>query len=254
MASQEEFLKTVREALAQSRAGAHDAPAPEPPVASPDPSAVVEKAQVVRKRLLMEKKEAMERLAEMAELQGWKLIKVSSRAEVAAALVELAKSLGATSVVRSSHPVLEETDVDGTLSAVGVQVVPLTVDPEEIEGSRDRMREAAAEADMGITGVDYIVAETATAALVSRRGNSRLVSLLPPVHVAVVEPEQVVETMGDLLALRQAELLENDGAPWYMNLISGPSRTADIEQTIVIGVHGPREVYLMLVAGDSSEN
>ena len=74
-----------------------------------------------------------------------------------------------------------------------------------------------------------------------------MTSLLPPVHIAVAQADQVVETIEDLLIFRQVELLEERESNWYMNLISGPSKTADIEQTIVIGVHGPGEVHLVVI-------
>ena len=72
--------------------------------------------------------------------------------------------------------------------------------------------------------------------------------LLPPVHVAIVEPHQVYETLDDLFALRRMAFLEGEGDMGsYLSLISGPSRTGDIEQTIVIGVHGPTEVHMVIL-------
>ena len=81
-----------------------------------------------------------------------------------------------------------------------------------------------------------------------RRGLSRLVSVVPPVHVAIVRPSDVVGTLDDLFALRRLEYAGNGGEMGsYLNFITGPSRTADIEQTIVVGVHGPREVHMALL-------
>ena len=106
-----------------------------------------------------------------------------------------------------------------------------------------------ADADLGVTGVDYAIAETGTAVVLPRRGVSRLTSLLPPVHMALVKPSQTLESLDDLYLLRQT------GVPcttaWtrgsYMNFITGPSRTADIEQTLVIGAHGPRETHMVIL-------
>ena len=97
--------------------------------------------------------------------------------------------------------------------------------------------------------MDYLIAETASASLVSREGMSRMASLLPPVHIAVAHIDQVVETLEDLLTLQEAEMADEDAPSRYMNLVSGPSKTADIEQTIVIGVHGPGEVHLVVITG-----
>jgi len=105
-----------------------------------------------------------------------------------------------------------------------------------------------AAADLGITGADYAVAETGSVVVLPRRGLSRLVSVLPPVHVALVRPQEVVATLDDVFLLRRLEYYRNGGDMGsYLNFITGPSRTADIEQTLVVGVHGPREVHLVLL-------
>ena len=105
---------------------------------------------------------------------------------------------------------------------------------------------------MGITGADYAIAETGSVVVLPRRGLSRLVSVVPPVHVAIVRPEDVLGDLDDLFALRRLEFHRNGtqgnaDLGSYMNFITGPSRTADIEQTIVVGVHGPREVHMVLL-------
>ena len=82
--------------------------------------------------------------------------------------------------------------------------------------------------------------------ILPRKGLSRLVSLLPPAHVAVVEIGQVLPSLDELFTLRRREFLhENLGS--YMNLITGPSRSADIEYQLVTGVHGPGEVHMILI-------
>lgn len=244
MASREEFLSTVREALAQADVHSDADDAPLAPLSAEE---VRERARLVRLNAESRRGELLEMLEVQAERQEWKLVRVSSLAEAGRAVAQIAAKLGVTHAVRSEHRVLEEAGVDGVLASAGVEVTLMVHDEADPEGSRAGLREVAARAGMGITGVDYMLAETATAALVSRRGVSRQVGLLPPVHVAVVEASQVVEGMADLLALRQADQLDRGDGRWYMNLISGPSRTADIEQTLVVGVHGPGEVHLVLV-------
>ena len=100
--------------------------------------------------------------------------------------------------------------------------------------------------DIGITGVDYAIAETGTCVLIARSGVSRLVSLLPPVHIEVVQRGQVPPSLDELFALRRQDFI--DGALGsYMSLITGLSRSADIESTLVTGVHGPGEEHVVLV-------
>jgi len=71
---------------------------------------------------------------------------------------------------------------------------------------------------------------------------------MPPAYVALVEPEQVLESLDDLLAVRRLEYLRGRGTQaTAMHIVSGPSRSADIEQTLTIGVHGPGRVYMVLI-------
>ncbi|HEX4880333.1 MAG TPA: lactate utilization protein C [Limnobacter sp.] len=97
---------------------------------------------------------------------------------------------------------------------------------------------------IGISGVAYAVAETGTLVFASRPDEPASTHLLPETHIALVSRAQVVHTMEDAFAR-----LREDGRamPRALNFVSGPSRTADIEQTIVLGAHGPYRVHLVLV-------
>ena len=93
------------------------------------------------------------------------------------------------------------------------------------------------------------MAETGSVVVLPRKGLSRLVSLVPPVHLAIVRPKDLVENIDDVFLFRRLEYLRNGGDMGsYLNFITGPSRTADIEMRLVVGVHGPREVHLVLLA------
>ncbi|MCA8950567.1 MAG: lactate utilization protein [Planctomycetes bacterium] len=96
-------------------------------------------------------------------------------------------------------------------------------------------------ADIGVTTAQWGIAETGTIALESRSERSRLASLVPPVHVALLPRSRILCTMGELL-----KTLDRPLAP-AVSLITGPSRTADIELQLVLGVHGPRELHVVLV-------
>jgi len=106
----------------------------------------------------------------------------------------------------------------------------------------------AAVADLGLTGVDYALAETGTLVLVAREGQARVISLLPPVHIAVLKPEQVISDLNDLFPLLRSETDAGGGnLSSAVTFITGPSRTADIELTLVVGVHGPQQLHVILV-------
>jgi L-lactate dehydrogenase complex protein LldG len=111
-------------------------------------------------------------------------------------------------------------------------------------------REAVFAADVGISGVDYVIAETGSLAVLARTDEPRSLSLLPPVHIAVAERAQVVPDLFDLFTAWRVE--QEDGPPVMpscVSLITGPSKTGDIELKLVTGVHGPGELHLVLITG-----
>ena len=104
---------------------------------------------------------------------------------------------------------------------------------------------AACDADLvGVTGCFCAIAETGTLMTCSGPRTPAATSLLPETHVAVVPTSRIVAGMEEAWALARRELGE---LPRAVNFISGPSRTGDIELTIVLGVHGPYRVHLVLV-------
>jgi L-lactate dehydrogenase complex protein LldG len=96
---------------------------------------------------------------------------------------------------------------------------------------------------VGITGAFCAIAETGTLMLLSGAETPATTSLLPETHVAVLDPGRIVATMEDAWDLMRKECKQ---PPRAVNFISGPSRTADIEQTVTLGAHGPYRVLLIL--------
>jgi len=98
--------------------------------------------------------------------------------------------------------------------------------------------------DVGISSAQAAIAETGTLVLDSAFERHRLLSLVPPVHIAIVSASKICETLGEALTLvhRGGEI-----SP-VVTFITGPSRTADIELTLAIGVHGPQELYVIVDA------
>jgi L-lactate dehydrogenase complex protein LldG len=97
--------------------------------------------------------------------------------------------------------------------------------------------------DVGITKAQAAIAETGTLVLDSSVEQNRLVSLVPPVHIAILDASRIYRTLGETLAALQAG---GEVSP-ALTFITGPSRTADIELTLTIGVHGPQELYVIVV-------
>ena len=95
--------------------------------------------------------------------------------------------------------------------------------------------------DVGISTAQAGIAETGTLILDSACERHRLVSLVPPVHIAIINASAIVATLADALTLLQ----QKEISP-AITFITGPSRTADIELTLTIGVHGPQELYVIV--------
>ena len=110
---------------------------------------------------------------------------------------------------------------------------------------------AARDSDLvGITGCLCAIAETGTLMLLSGADTPPETSLLPETHIAIVDSSRIVRGMEDAWELLRAE---RPGAlPRAVNFISGPSRTADIEQTVTLGAHGPYRVHIILLDVDES--
>ncbi len=107
----------------------------------------------------------------------------------------------------------------------------------------DELRDLCAAADFGITSADYALADTGTLVLLASPREARLVSLLPPAHIAVIPCGRILTGLDELFSI----LPDPAAATSSMVLITGPSRTADIEQILVRGVHGPGRVMVVVV-------
>jgi L-lactate utilization protein LutC len=114
---------------------------------------------------------------------------------------------------------------------------------------REELRQVCATADIGITSVEYALAETGTFVMLAGPEQPRLISLLPPVHIAVFSSSRILANLNQLLSLVPLPAAQTSS----MVLITGPSRTADIEQFLVRGVHGPGEVYAVIVEEEINE-
>jgi L-lactate dehydrogenase complex protein LldG len=105
------------------------------------------------------------------------------------------------------------------------------------------LREACASAGCGITSADFALSDTGTLVMLASPQEARLISLLPPVHIAVISRARILTGLDELLTLLPRPTEQTSS----MVLITGPSRTADIEQILVRGVHGPGEIHAVVI-------
>ena len=108
---------------------------------------------------------------------------------------------------------------------------------------REQLRAMCATAAFGITSADYALANTGTLVMMASASEQRLVSLLPPVHIAVVPCSRLLSSLDEFLTTVAMPADVTSSTVF----ITGPSRTADIEQILVRGVHGPGEIHVVLV-------
>jgi L-lactate dehydrogenase complex protein LldG len=139
-----------------------------------------------------------------------------------------------TQIVRGQYLAISDNpEVERLLQLTDLEIEELSTAP----NAHDIFR-----FDVGISTVQAAIAETGTLVLDSTNERHRLVSLVPPIHIAIVRASQIYRTLGEVLSLIRKE---KEISP-AVTFITGPSRTADIELTLAIGVHGPQELYVII--------
>ena len=134
--------------------------------------------------------------------------------------------------------IVERLGLAAQLADAGYQVVT----PADV--NQQASREPFFAADAGISGVEHLIAETGSLVMATTPGEPRSVSLLPPVHIAVAVRSQIMPDLFDLFSVEKTPSS-------CLTLITGPSKTGDIELKLVTGVHGPGEVHVILIEADT---
>ncbi|MDO8715723.1 MAG: LUD domain-containing protein, partial [Dehalococcoidales bacterium] len=123
-----------------------------------------------------------------------------------------------------------------------------------VETARLLLREKYVQAHVGMSGANVVAADTGTLFIIENEGNVRLSTGLPPMHIAVVGIEKLVPTLGD--AFKVAEVTwryANYTVPSYVSMVSGPSKTGDIEKVTTYGAHGPKEFHVIFLDAGRTE-
>lgn len=154
------------------------------------------------------------------------------------------EALAALYGVLTKNQVTRATSWDARhLPIPGVHELLASLGVELVAGSNEIVETAQA----GITGCDWAIAATGTLVLSSGAGRSRMASLLPPIHVAIVRSTQLIPRLEDWVAGRYADRLRELRTSSNITLITGSSRTSDIEMQPVFGVHGPLQMHVILL-------
>ncbi len=243
---QEEFIKTIKAALGkpqyESRA--------ETDMFSDDISAQSRAIlEGIQNRNAADRKKLLEALMEAAGPINLQVIPCDDVSAVTTAITELVRHKDPEwgdqkRVVAWDHPLIERLDLPAALSE---QNVPLFVSGSRAFADED-IRQQIIDAYMGVTAADFCMADTATLVMRTRPGQARSVSLVPAIHIAVITLDQIIADLKELYTLLRWDPQERrEGLTNCLTFISGPSKTADIEATMVHGAHGPREVHLFVL-------
>ncbi|WP_274364353.1 LutC/YkgG family protein [Paenibacillus thermotolerans] len=182
--------------------------------------------------------ERIERFIRNFTAVGGHAARLRSMDEAKRFIVEKAREMSAQYIVRQHQPELDALDLEEALGE-GAQV---TVWNSEAETN---WKARAAEADFGVVVADHAVAYTGSVAVLSSKDKGRSVSLLPTVLMAIIPAERIKTRLGEVLT--SFDEAGREQLPAGIHFISGPSRSADIENDLTIGVHGPGIVYALIV-------
>ncbi|MFC5701126.1 lactate utilization protein C [Cohnella faecalis] len=182
--------------------------------------------------------EKIERFSANFRAAGGHVAKLPDMKAVTGFIAEKAKELGAKYVVRQDQPELAALGLEAELPQ-GSSLSVWNTDAEEHWKAR------AAEADFGVVIADYAAAYTGSITVLSAKNKGRSVSLLPTVLFAIIPVERLKTRLGEILP--DFDAMGRESLPAGIHFISGPSRSADIENDLTIGVHGPGVVYCLIV-------
>lgn len=197
----------------------------------------------------------LDRFCEQAKPLHLNIIPVTNKAAAADAIVELVATTtpewGDQNRWFAGRILLDELDLETRLATQEVPVHTTRLDTATpVDDQRAAIRGQVIDAYIGITTADFCLADTATLVMKSRPDQARAVSLVPSIHVAVVRLDQLLADLKELYALLRWDNTQwKAGLTHHMVMISGPSKTADIELVMVHGAHGPRAVHVVVITG-----
>jgi len=212
----------------------------------------------IKNRTDTERQQLLDRLIEMAEPIKLNVIVLKDPPSVAVAIADLIRDKdpewgSQKSVVTWKHPLIESLNLPDILADQNVPVYITELkesdaDETRREKERERLRKHVVDSYIGVTSADFCMAETASLVMRTRPGQARSVSLVPSIHIAVIHLDQIIADLKELYTLIQWDTEgSGEGLTNCMTFISGPSKTADVEATMVHGAHGPREVYVYVM-------
>ncbi len=216
----------------------------------------------IRTRTSQEKQKLLTDLIEQSQPLNLKVIALKNAVSVTHDIIKIIQEKQpewgrSKQVVAWKHPLIESLDLESALKKQNINVPVYYAElewnsqnGESPESGREKIRHSISDSFIGVTSADYCLAETATLVMKTRPGQARAVSLVPSIHIAVIEKDSIIANLKELYALIKHDDAMPEGLTNCMTFITGPSKTADIEAIMVHGAHGPRELYLYVITGD----
>ena len=177
--------------------------------------------------------------AELANAGGTSYLAVDA-AQVLRTIQSIVQAHHARKILLSRGGLIDRLELPARLKELGL-------DAKTLDDVQQSSKEEFFAAEIGITNVHRLIAETGSVVLASRPNEPRSVSLLPPVHICLAERSQLLPDLFDLFDLYSP--VSKSTPPSCLTLITGPSKTGDIELKLVTGVHGPGEIHVILCGG-----
>lgn len=181
--------------------------------------------------------ERIERFTANFQSVGGHVARLADMEAVAEFIAGKAKELSAAYIIRQNEPALDELGLEAAIPDAKISVWN--------SDANEHWKARAAEADFGIVMADYAAAYTGSITVLSSKDKGRSVSLLPTVLMAIIPVDRLKTRLGEILI--NFDEAGRPNLPAGIHFISGPSRSADIENDLTIGVHGPGVVYALIV-------
>ena len=221
------LIANVREALEHHGAPAHNG--------APGAAAPVPTAEAARRV------EVASQFARELQALGGHFLGMLTLKEMAARVLEVAASLDARTVAVGTGLVNDPAPIVEGLERAGIKVIRTAAIADD--AARAELRGKLARCDFAVVEADYAIAATGTLAMLATPERPGSLTLLPPVNVILVDADRILPDLAAAITAIGAPAI----ASHRLALVTGPSRTADIEKRIVLGVHGPREIHVAAI-------
>ena len=188
----------------------------------------------------LSREELRARFIAALKVAGAQAIEATDEAGAAEQAAGVIRALNLRSAAIGEGITTDSSSIAQRLAADGYEVI--RIGPQDGQATGD-LKQRLSAIDVGIVEADYAIASTGTLAMVATPQRPRSVSLLPPINIVMLRTGRILPDLAAVLRAVGPETI----ASHPMVLVTGPSRTADIEKRIVIGVHGPKELYVVII-------